>query len=44
LLKGLPLNVKEKFEGLCLSNGISSFFFIDLFPSMLTDLILIASS
>ena len=44
LLKLVPLNVNEKFEGLCLNNGINSFLGIELLPEIVTELIFIGNS
>ena len=43
-LKFVPLNVNDKFDGLCLSNGINSFFEMELLPEIVTDFIFIGSS
>ncbi|SVA14568.1 uncharacterized protein METZ01_LOCUS67422, partial [marine metagenome] len=40
----VPLNVKEKFDGLCRSNGINSFFEMDSFPEIVTEFIFIGSA
>ena len=44
LLKLVPLNVNEKFDGLCLNSGINSFLGIELLPEILTELIFIGNS
>tara|TARA_Y100000741_G_scaffold358624_1_gene338069 strand:+ start:806 stop:997 length:192 start_codon:yes stop_codon:yes gene_type:complete len=44
LLKLVPLNVNEKFDGLCLNNGINSFLGIELFPEIVIELIFIGNS
>ena len=38
----VPLN--EKFDGLCLSNGINAFFEMDSLPEIVTELIFIGKS
>tara|TARA_Y100001970_G_scaffold264724_1_gene351608 strand:- start:168 stop:350 length:183 start_codon:yes stop_codon:yes gene_type:complete len=44
LLKLVPLNVNEKFDGLCLNSGINSFLGIELLPEIVTELIFIGNS
>ena len=44
LLKLVPLNVNEKFDGLCLNKGINSFWGIELLPEIVTELIFIGNS
>ena len=44
LLKLVPLNVNEKFDGLCLNKGIKSFWGIELLPEIVTELIFIGNS